>query len=187
MRPASHAGRRFLILLVCFMGCRDKSTVVDRGGKSLDVPVPSTGVAATAEKGPEQDLFSFRRRPKTDPSEIGTRDGKYGIYLVDKTGRALYAFSDDTKGETACLTNCASVWPPAIVKSLPATSGGVDASQLTTITRPDGSRQLAYGGLPLYYSESDLEPGDTWGHYAMSFGGRFSLVGIDGKPLPAPK
>jgi hypothetical protein len=41
--------------------------------------------------------------------------------------------------------------------------------------------------MSLYYSESDLKPDDTWGHYAMSFGGHFALVGADGKPLPAPK
>jgi predicted lipoprotein with Yx(FWY)xxD motif len=175
------------LLLFSCVACRDKPTIIDRGGRSLDVPVPSTGVAASGAKGAEQDITSFPKALKTDPTEIGTRGGRYGMYLVDKGGRALYVFSGDAKGETACVTNCASVWPPAIVKSLPTTRDGVVAAQLTLITRPDGSRQLAYAGLPLYYSDSDLNPDDTWGHYAMSFGGRFSLVGVDGKPLPPPK
>jgi predicted lipoprotein with Yx(FWY)xxD motif len=176
------------VVVLIGIACRDKADVPDLGGKSLAVPVPASGVAAaTAPRADDQDMFEFRKRPKRDPSRLGTRSGKYGTYLVDGAGRALYVFSEDAKGEAACLTNCATVWPPAIVKAPPSIQDGLDAAQVAIIERPDGTRQLSYSGLPLYYSESDLEPDDTWGHYAMSFGGRFSLIGVDGKPLPPPK
>jgi predicted lipoprotein with Yx(FWY)xxD motif len=32
------------------------------------------------------------------------------------------------------------------------------------VTRDDGSEQLAYDGMPLYYWVSDTAPGDTTGH-----------------------
>lgn len=122
------------------------------------------------------------------PAGLGVHSGKYGEYIVDATGRALYAFSADDLGQSACLTNCATVWPPVMVDRLPRVeSETLDATKLEIITRPDGSRQLSYARLPLYYSASDSKPNDTWGHYAMSFGGRFTLVSPAGRPLPPPK
>ena len=37
--------------------------------------------------------------------------------------------------------------------------------QLGTITRNDGSLQVTYKGLPLYFFHSDSKPGDTNGNY----------------------
>jgi predicted lipoprotein with Yx(FWY)xxD motif len=37
--------------------------------------------------------------------------------------------------------------------------------QLATITRSDGSLQVTYKGLPLYFFHSDSNPGDTKGNY----------------------
>ena len=180
--------KQALIVIALFcVGCRDKPDIIDRGGKSLDVPVPSRGVAGTPVRGAEQELYKLPARAKMDPSRLGARTGKYGVYLVDGGGRALYVFSEDAKGETACFTNCATVWPPMIARKIPKATDGVDAAKVAFLARPDGAYQVSYGGLPLYYSDSDLAPDDVWGHSAMSFGGRFLLVGIDGKPLPIPK
>jgi predicted lipoprotein with Yx(FWY)xxD motif len=51
----------------------------------------------------------------------------------------------------------------------------------------DGSKQIMYNRHPLYYSYADRNADDTWGHGAMSFGGRFSLVSRTGDPLPPPR
>ena len=40
---------------------------------------------------------------------------------------------------------------------------GIDASKLTTFTRPDGVAQSAFDGHPLYYFVRDVAPGDTNG------------------------
>ena len=178
--------RHVVLAAMTLVGCRD-STVVDKGGRSLDVPVPSRGIAA-GTKGPEKELFALPERPKRDPSRLAVRQSPLGQFLVDANGQSLYAFSGDTKDQTACLTNCASVWPAVTVDKLPeAGDASIDRALVTSIARPDGKHQLAYAGLALYYSESDLKPGDTWGHYAMSFGGHFTLVTPAGKPLSAPK
>ena len=124
---------------------------------------------------------------RQDPSRLGVSSGAYGQFIVDANGRALYSFSGDVPGQTACLTNCASVWPPAIVDRIPtATHAAIDKAKLAMIPRGNGTSQLTYAGMPLYYSESDVKPDDTLGHYAMSFGGRFALVSPTGKALPAP-
>lgn len=178
--------RLLVIVLAGAVGCQDRA-VPDSGGRSLQVPVPTSGVAATT-KGAEKDIYVFPKRTKRDPSALDVRSGRLGPYVVDATGLALYVFSEDAQGQAACGANCAAAWPPVIVDELPSAKNlAIDATKLGTVMRPDGSRQLTYGGMPLYYSESDLKPDDTWGHYAMSFGGHFALVGADGKPLPAPK
>lgn len=181
-------GRRLIAAIVLIAGCRDKQPIHDPGGRNMAAPVPSTGTAGTVERGPERDMFRFPKRAKQDPSRLDVRTGPLGAYVVDRSGRALYAFSDDAKGQTACFTNCSTVWPPVIVDELPRVeSTAIDATKLTIFSRPDGSRQLAYFDMPLYYAESDLKPEDTWGHYAMSFGGRFALVSPGGQPLPPPR
>ena len=167
-------------------GCKQDSSVVDTGGRSLAAPIPSRGVAATA-KGPEKDIFDFPKRAKQDLSGLGVGSSRFGQYLVDAGGRALYVFSEDAKGQPACQTNCATVWPPALAERLPSVNApSLDRTRVGLIALRDGSHQVAYFDLPLYYSESDLEPGDTWGHYAMSFGGHFALLSPAGKPLPPP-
>ena len=180
---------RAVVALLAFglAGCNKDSSVVDTGGSSLGVPVPSRGVAATT-KGPEKDIFEFPKRAGQDLSRLGVANGPFGSYIVDAGGRALYVFSEDAKSQPACQTNCATVWPPALVERIPAvTDPSLERGRVALIARADGSRQLSYFDLPLYYSESDLKAGDTWGHYAMSFGGHFALVSPTGKPLPPPR
>lgn len=121
-------------------------------------------------------------------ASVEVRSSPYGDYIADDAGRAFYAFSADAPNQSGCLANCATVWLPVIVDRRPAAGGaGIDTAKLGMISRPDGTRQLSYSGLPLYYSSSGLEAGDIRGHYAMSFGGYFALVSPDGQPLPPPK
>jgi predicted lipoprotein with Yx(FWY)xxD motif len=127
----------------------------------------------------------------SDPSNairLETHTGPFGDYITDTNGRPVYAFSGDAPNQTACLTNCATVWPPVLVEARPpAASPAIDTARLRVFARPDGTHQLAYAGLPLYYSASSFTSRDALGHYAMSFGGRFTLVSPAGKPLPPPK
>lgn len=173
-------------MLLLVLACRPDEKVIDTGGRSLDVPVPSTGTAATISDA--RDVAAVARRVKTDATRLGIRTGPLGAYVVDGNGRALYVFSGDDNGQSACLTNCAAVWPPVEVEELPREiDARIHAPLLELISRPDGAHQLAIARMPLYYSESDRKPGDTWGHSAMSFGGRFTLVSPAGQPLPIPR
>ena len=91
------------------------------------------------------------------------------LYLSDGAGRSLYFFSQDTTGTatsdpvSACTTaGCLANWPiflsdEAIVPSALATS------DFTVFTRPDGQKQSAYKGHPLYFFAGDAAAGDTKG------------------------
>jgi len=87
-----------------------------------------------------------------------------GSYLVNGTGFTLYTFMRDVQnsGTSACAAGCSDKWPAFYVSNL-ALPSSLSASSFTVITRPDGSKQLAYDGWPLYYFGNDMNPGDVNG------------------------
>ena len=87
-----------------------------------------------------------------------------GFYLTNSTGFTLYMFKLDkpNNGTSACNGTCATNWP-AFFTSKITVPPGLSASSFSTITRKDGSTQVAYNGLPLYYFHKDLQPGSTFG------------------------
>jgi predicted lipoprotein with Yx(FWY)xxD motif len=94
---------------------------------------------------------------------MATKPG-IGSYLTNATGFTLYTFSRDTQnsGTSACTGGCTAKWPAFYVASL-ALPSGLSATSFTVITRPDGSKQLAYDGWPLYYFINDMSAGQTNG------------------------
>jgi len=73
-------------------------------------------------------------------------------YLVDQDGNSLYYFANDANGISNCTGGCAIVWPAFYTDlSKLVLSDNLAASDFTTITNTDGSKQTAYKGWPLYY------------------------------------
>jgi predicted lipoprotein with Yx(FWY)xxD motif len=104
-----------------------------------------------------------------------------GTYLTDATGRALYRFEKDSTGRSTCDADCAAAWPPYLSPGAPSAADTVvRPALLTTIVRPDGNRQVAYNGMPLYYYAKDVRPEDTNGQDIESFGAEWYLVAPDG-------
>jgi predicted lipoprotein with Yx(FWY)xxD motif/uncharacterized cupredoxin-like copper-binding protein len=100
---------------------------------------------------------------QAEPSIFIRQDPALGTILTDPTGRTLYHLTKDTtKGESTCYDTCAQNWPPFTATeplSLPAETNG----ELSTIKRTDGTTQVAYNGIPLYYFAKDTAPGQTNG------------------------
>lgn len=109
----------------------------------------------------------------------------YGSYLTDADGRALYMFMADDRGKQSnCYDACAQAWPPALAgKDQVELGQKLDRSMLGTITRKDGSKQLTYGGWPLYYFVKDTGPGEVKGQDVKGFGAEWYLVAPDGKKI----
>lgn len=78
--------------------------------------------------------------------------------LVSASGMTVYTFDKDVagSGKSTCNGPCASNWPPVAPQGTPS-------APFSTITRDDGSAQLAYNGKPLYLFASDKKPGDRQG------------------------
>jgi predicted lipoprotein with Yx(FWY)xxD motif len=107
---------------------------------------------------------------------------EYGVVVMNGRGRALYLFTRDSGGASACEGDCAVAWPPYLTKGKPVAGKGVDARKLKTLRRPDGTRQLVYAGHPLYFYEHDT-PGNILCQDVFEFGGRWLLVKGSGKPV----
>jgi predicted lipoprotein with Yx(FWY)xxD motif/plastocyanin len=89
---------------------------------------------------------------------------EFGTYLVGPDGRALYLFTQDSADTSVCTGDCATAWPPLTADGSGAVSAGEGVpGTLATITRDDGTMQVAYDGIPLYYFQADAAAGDTNG------------------------
>jgi predicted lipoprotein with Yx(FWY)xxD motif len=105
-------------------------------------------------------------------------DAKLGKFLADADGRTLYIFTKDTKDTSVCYDKCEAAWPPLLQDGKPTLGDGLDATLLGTTQRKDGSMQVTYAGMPLYYYTPDQKPGDTTG---QGVGKVWYVIGADGK------
>jgi predicted lipoprotein with Yx(FWY)xxD motif len=95
----------------------------------------------------------------------------------------VYLFAADSMNKSNCSGACATNWPPVPAKGKLTASGGAMASDLGSITRSDGSRQLTYKGQPLYYFAGDSGPGQTNGQGIDGFGGKWWEVAPSGAKI----
>ena len=90
-------------------------------------------------------------------------------YMSDGTGRSLYYFFHDTKGTasaapvSACTTATCLGNFPVFVADVEVVPSSLASADFTVFTRPDGQRQSAYKGQPLYFFSGDAAAGDTKG------------------------
>jgi predicted lipoprotein with Yx(FWY)xxD motif len=98
--------------------------------------------------------------------------GVFGAYLSAANGMTLYQSTKDTNNVSNCTGACATAWPPYIVSAATAASPTTDpgiTGKIGTIKRANGSLQLTYRGLPLYFFAGDAKPGDTKGEAVSGF------------------
>ena len=82
--------------------------------------------------------------------------------LVNRRGMTLYHLSVERKGHFICKdSTCLSLWKPLVVAKGVTPTG---AKSLSIVKRPDGRRQVAYKGGPLYTFVEDHKPGDMKGN-----------------------
>ena len=93
-----------------------------------------------------------------------------GMVLTGPTGMTLYIHAGDSATSSTCTGGCATAWPPLTVGAGGAAMGvsGV-TGQFGTLTRADGSIQVTYAGMPLYYWQADAKAGDTTGQNVNGF------------------
>ena len=88
---------------------------------------------------------------------------QFGRVLFDGNRRALYAFTRDPRGRSACTGECAAKWPPYVVRGRVGAGPGIRPSLIGTTRRGDGRLQVLYRGRPLYFYAQDKASGDTKG------------------------
>jgi len=118
---------------------------------SLRIAVPAILLSANGCKKPHEPV------PPPDEVDIEVRIANsptLGSYLADKSGHALYFFSNDFNGQNNCAGACEATWPYFFVDSLKADNLGdtsLHIADFATITAANGKKQLTYKSWPLYY------------------------------------
>ena len=116
---------------------------------------------------------------------IKTSSSSGNTFLTDSSGRAVYLWAKDTGDASTCSGACAGAWPAVTTTGAPTASGSAKASDLGTITRPDGTKQVTYDGHPLYYFAGDSGPGMASGQGSDNFGAKWWLVAPSGSDVTA--
>jgi predicted lipoprotein with Yx(FWY)xxD motif len=119
-------------------------------------------------------------RSATDVSVLAQPD--LGEILVDGRSRTLYRFNKDSAWpmKFGCNDACLDTWKPAKPADRSKLDADIPAKLITTVTRPDGTRQLAVDCWPVYWFTGDKQPGDINGQGKM---GLWFAVSKDGKKI----
>ena len=108
----------------------------------------------------------------------------FGMVLTGPNGMTLYTHAGDSATSSTCTGGCATAWPPLTATGQPTAGTGV-TGKLGTLTRPDGTIQVTYAGLPLYYWQGDAKAGDVTGNGVNGFAVA-TVGGAGSAPLASP-
>ncbi len=102
--------------------------------------------------------------PVTATTLVIASDPTLGNYFTDPEGRTVYLFTKDTElYVSSCTGDCLANWPPVPAPAGRLTLPSNGLGELAPIDGADGSKQLAYNGIPLYYFAGDTAPGQLNG------------------------
>jgi predicted lipoprotein with Yx(FWY)xxD motif len=109
------------------------------------------------------------------------RSSSFGPTLFAGNGRALYAFTRDTRtGPSRCYGDCAVAWPVYFAGASLRAGVGVKKSLLGSVRRKDGRRQVTYNGWPLYFYAHE-KAGEVLCQNVRTHGGTWLVVRASGK------
>jgi predicted lipoprotein with Yx(FWY)xxD motif len=155
--------------------------------ETAEQPPGETESSASAEPGDGEtaaDPSPKPRRPTTEPGTAVTLgDSPFGQMLFDDRGQAIYLFEPEADGRPACYGDCEAAWPPVLTEGDPVARAGLRQGLLDVVERRDGSRQVTYGGWPLYFYAHE-DPGEVLCHDVVLNGGLWLAIGADGQALP---
>jgi len=146
------------------------------GGSSSSAATPASSSPAAASSGNAAAASSLI---------ISTASSSAGPVLINGSGRAVYVWAKDAKDMSACTGACASAWPPVQPTGTVTAALSAASSDLGTITRSDGTKQVTYDGHPLYYFAGDSGSGQANGQGSDAFGAKWWLVTPAGADVTA--
>ena len=98
------------------------------------------------------------------PLLVTVANAKLGNILTATNGMTVYTYSKDTKGVSNCTGACEANWPPYTMQAGANISAIVGLTgTVGNITRADGTMQITFNGMPLYFYVKDTKAGDTMG------------------------
>lgn len=114
---------------------------------------------------------------ETTPPGIGVREANLGTFFTTADGLSLYIYDNDkAAGKSTCVDKCAVTWPPLIA---PPDARPVGLWSITD--RPDGTKQWAFDGSPVYKYQKDTMPRVAFGE------GTLEVWHLAAKLAPRPR
>jgi len=163
----------------CSSTSSSSTTVVASGTSTSPAPSASASAAASSTAG-----STAGSTASGTTLALKTESGSQGIWLTDSAGRALYAYTADKGPTPECYGACATAWPPLLATGPVTISGKYTVpADLGTASRTDGTKQVTYGGHPLYYFVTDRHPGQTTGQGVNQFGGPWWVLSPAGREI----
>jgi predicted lipoprotein with Yx(FWY)xxD motif len=129
---------------------------------------------------------SFTATPTTVRGvTVATENSPVGRILATPSGHTLYDFTPDSPTSSRCTSGlCVKLWPPLLTTvTTPKVGKGLDPTLVSTVRRPDGQLQVAYGDHPLYTWEGDTTPGMITGQALLNLGGYWYVIAPTGKQI----
>lgn len=153
------------------------------GRRWIAVPFAMGALALTAACNPytaPSTAGASAPAPAATGAPIAAASTGLGTVLVNRQGRTVYDFANDTGSTSTCNGSCSETWMPvAAPATLPASLPGVPA-KLGSTQRDDGIEQLTVAGHPVYTFEGDTAPGQTNGNGLTLNGGLWTAVSPQG-------
>lgn len=136
---------------------------------SLIVIAIAVGACSSGSSGGAGPYAPATAAPKATVEARAATMAAGTVLVAGSNTMTVYTFAKDVahSGTSACTGACLAKWPALTVPagSTPVAGAGVTGT-LGTITRTDdGTFQVTYNGLPLYFFANDKAPGDTNGNY----------------------
>lgn len=160
--PIGCAAIALIVLTVVVTACSSGTSGKDKTQTAAAGSVATTSATSRAATGsataPASPTVSVSTTVKV------ASGNPLGRILTDEQGLTLYIFKNDVanSGKSAAEGLTAS-WPPLVLTTSAPIAPGDLVGDLGMITRTDGTKQVTYRGLPLYYYAGDKAPGDTNG------------------------
>jgi predicted lipoprotein with Yx(FWY)xxD motif len=136
-------------LLALVTGCSPAATTAPAGATPTTSTPAASAPAASA--------------PASSGADVNLGTAGSGPILTGANGLTLYTHAGDSATASTCTGGCATAWPPLTAKAGQPTAADGVTGALGTLTRDDGSVQVTYKGMPLYFWTSDTKPGDVTG------------------------
>lgn len=147
-------------------GCGSTSKSSSGGAASNSASTSTTATSSSTSSAAANTSSSASAASALITTKHNSKLGTILAYGPNKL--TVYLFEADKGSGSHCTGACAHAWPPVTGK--PMSGGGAMATDLGTITRPDGKTQVTYKGHPLYLFIKDKDDGDAYGQGINGFG-----------------
>jgi predicted lipoprotein with Yx(FWY)xxD motif len=167
------------VLTAAIAGCGSSS----KNSASTTTTTAATPAASTSAQGPYGGASKSAAATSATAVVVTTKHSKVGTILAaGPKHKTVYLFEADKGPSSSCTGACEHAWPPLTAASATA-SAGAQQAHISTITRPDGVKQVTYNGHPLYFFARDGDAGDAYGQGVKAFGASWYVLTPAGQKI----